>query len=146
MQDDTDWHETTITLRWHDDAISAGGKDRCCPSSLEELVIELDRRIGQESMGSYGGGLVRLHVPNAITKRPCHYLQMADGHAREMRKALETSPGNDYGESTTKVQVADAARSAAMALTELIGWLEQAGWTEHAINLILEDLPIRRKP
>ena len=52
------WHEVTLTLRYHDEALTPSGVSRCEPSNVEELVVEIDREVNAANFG----GLVELKL------------------------------------------------------------------------------------
>ena len=54
----TDWNEVTLTLRYRDEALTPGGESRCEPSTVEQMVVEIDRQMN----ASHFGGLIEVRM------------------------------------------------------------------------------------
>ena len=62
-----EWKEITVRLRYCESPLTPGGHSRCEPSTVQELVEEIDRSMN----ASHFGGQIELTIINSISCSAC---------------------------------------------------------------------------
>ncbi len=86
-----DWNEVTVRLRYRDGALTPGGESRCEPSSIKELVEEIDRAMN----ASHFGGQIELSLESSEDTYPVVEPTKAVAAAREFLIENASKPNFD---------------------------------------------------